>query len=793
MLLKVKKSEEKIKDLSDNELRQLTVEFKDRYQNGESLDSLLPDAFAAIVEADERVLGKRPYDVQILAGAALHKGYLAEMNTGEGKTLAATMPLYLNALTGKSCMLVTTNDYLASRDGMEMGEVYSFMGLTCSYPDADDSKTNKKTDEERKKFYSADIIYTTNGTLGFDYLFDNLVKKKSDRFLCDLNYVIIDEADSVLLDAAIMPLVISGVPRVQSNIYNLCDFFVTTLVEDIDYIEEDKAVWLTPRGVKFAESFFGIPNFYGKEYFEINRHVTLALRAHKLLKNKKDYVISPDGEVELFDGATGRLMHGVKLRGGQHQAIEAKEKVEISQEYRTVASVTFQNLFMLFDKMAGMSGTLVDAKDELFEVYHKRVVKIPTNRQMIRKDYKDKYFRNAREQFHTAANDVIELHKTGQPVLVVLNSVTDTDLFSRLMIQYNIPHNVLNASNAFWEAQIIAGAGQMNAVTVATTMAGRGTDIKLGDGVKELGGLAVIGVGRMENRRSERQARGRAGRQGDPGFSQYYVSLEDDIVGAEDDEKLEKYIDGKRWISKSRIRRIVNQSQRLNNEMAEINRRRSVQYDEVLQRQRDLIYATRKNLLSGARIEEEKIVGIARENIADFVEHFEYIKNNRKHYSLHGRKKYDDKNNENNTEQYISILNRYILDNISYKLDAGLSKSDMESVVTISNYLMLRVYQGLSRQRKRIGNGEAYEQFIREATLKAVDDGWVELIDYLEQLKYAVAGRASAQRNVMFEYQNEAFESFLDTEKAVKCNIIRNILLSDVKIDKDGSLQIIYP
>ncbi len=793
MLLKVKKSEEKIKGLSDNELRQLTVEFKDRYQNGESLESLLPDAFAAIVEADERVLGKRPYDVQILAGAALHKGYLAEMNTGEGKTLAATMPLYLNALTGKSCMLVTTNDYLASRDGMEMGEVYSFMGLTCSYPDADDSKTNKKTNEERKTFYSADIIYTTNGTLGFDYLFDNLVKKKSDRFLCDFNYVIIDEADSVLLDAAIMPLVISGVPRVQSNIYNLCDFFVTTLVEDIDYIEEDKAVWLTPRGVKFAESFFGIPNFYGKEYFEINRHVTLALRAHKLLKNKKDYVISPDGEVELFDGATGRLMHGVKLRGGQHQAIEAKEKVEISQEYRTVASVTFQNLFMLFDKMAGMSGTLVDAKDELFEVYHKRVVKIPTNRQMIRKDYKDKYFRNAREQFHTAANDVIELHKTGQPVLVVLNSVTDTDLFSRLMIQYNIPHNVLNASNAFWEAQIIAGAGQMNAVTVATTMAGRGTDIKLGDGVKELGGLAVIGVGRMENRRSERQARGRAGRQGDPGFSQYYVSLEDDIVGAEDDEKLEKYIDGKRWISKSRIRRIVNQSQRLNNEMAEINRRRSVQYDEVLQRQRDLIYATRKNLLSGARIEEEKIEGIARENIADFVEHFEYIKNNKKHYSLHGRKKNDDKNNENNTEQYISILNRYILDNISYKLDAGLSKSDMESAVTISNHLMLRVYQGLSRQRKRIGNVEAYEQFIREATLKAVDDGWVELIDYLEQLKYAVAGRASAQRNVMFEYQNEAFESFLDTEKAVKCNIIRNILLSDVKIDKDGRLQIIYP
>ena len=293
----------------------------------------------------------------------------------------------------------------------------------------------------------------------------------------------------------------------------------------------------------------------------------------------------------------------------------------------------------------------------------------------------------------------------------------------------------------------------------------------------------------MENRRSERQARGRAGRQGDPGFSQYYVSLEDDIVGAEDDEKLEKYIDGKRWISRGRIRRIVNQSQRLNNEMAEINRKRSVQYDQVLQRQRDLIYATRKNLLDGARVEEEKIVGIAKENISDFVNHFDCIQSNNKHGRRRGRKKDSD----NNTQQYTSILNRYILDNISYKLDAGLSKSDMESAATVSDYLMLRVYQGLSRQRERIGDEEAYEQFVREATLKAVDDGWVELIDYLEQLKYAVAGRASAQRNVMFEYQNEAFESFLDTEKAVKCNIIRNILLSDVKIGKDGRLQVIYP
>lgn len=545
------------------------------------------------------------------------------------------------------------------------------------------------------------------------------------------------------------------------------------------------------KGVKFAESFFGISNFYGKENFEINRHVTLSLRAHKLLKNKKDYVVTDKKEVELFDGATGRLMHGVKLRGGQHQAIEAKEKVEISQEYRTVASVTFQNLFMMFDKMAGMSGTLMDAKDELFETYGKHVVRIPTNRPLKRVDRKDRYFKNGHDQFWTAVDDVIRLHETGQPVLVVLNSVTDTDLFSRILIEKNIPHNVLNASNAFWEAQIIAGAGQLNAVTVATTMAGRGTDIKLGDGVKELGGLAVIGIGRMNNSRSERQARGRAGRQGDPGFSQYYVSLEDDIVGAEDDDKLQRYIDGKKRIGKRKIKRIVNQCQKLSVESEEMNRKKSLQYDQVLQRQRDLIYATRKKLLDGASVEQEKIVEIAKENISDFVNHFDCIQSNKKHGRRRGRKKDSDKNT--NTQQYTSMLNRYILDNISYKLDAGLTLSDMQSAATVSDYLMLRVYQGLSRQRERIGDEEAYEQFVREATLKAVDDGWVELIDYLEQLKYAVAGRASAQRNVMFEYQNEAFESFLDTEKEVKCNIIRNILLSDVKIGKDGRLQVIYP
>ena len=765
MLQKVKESEEKIKNLSDGELTALTDAFRERYRNGESLDSILPDAFAAMMTADERVLGKHPYDVQVLAGIAMHQGYLAEMNTGEGKTLSATMPLYLNALTGKSCILVTTNEYLASRDGEEMSEAYNFMGISCSYP-----RTNEKeemTDEEKKEFYQADIIYMTNGMLGFDYLFDNLVKNKNERFMCDFYYVIIDEADAVLLDSAVMPLVVSGVPRVQSNLYDVCDFFVTTLVEEIDYEEEDNAVWLTPKGVKFAENFFGIDNFYSKENFEINRHVTLALRAHKAMKNKKDYVVTDKGEVELFDGATGRLMHGVKLRGGLHQAIEAKEKVEISQEYRTVASVTFQDLFLMFDKMAGMSGTLTDARDELWDVYHKKVVKIPTNRPVIRKDLKDRYFVNAQEQFWTAADDVIRLHETGQPVLVVLNSVTDTDLFSRLMIQKDIPHNVLNASNAFWEAQIISGAGRLGAVTVATTMAGRGTDIKLGEGVRELGGLAVIGVGRMDNSRSERQTRGRSGRQGDPGFSQYYVSLEDDIVGAEDDEKLQKYIDGKKHISKWKIRQIVNQSQKFNTETEEMGRKKSVQYDQVLQRQRNLIYETRANLLDGAKVKEETLAAIAEENIESYLDERKTLE--------------------------LPDLNRYILDNLSYSLDGRIKAEDLADYGKVKNYLTDCFHHGLDRQQERIGNSECYEQFVREATLKAVDDGWVELIDYLEQFKYAVSGRASAQRNIMFEYQNEAFDLYLDTEKMVKKNIIRNILMSDVKADKNNHPVIVYP
>ena len=739
----------------------------ERYKGGESLESMLPDAFAAIIEADERVLGMRPYDVQIMSGVALHYGVMAEMNTGEGKTLSATMPLYLNALTGRTCILVTTNDYLASRDGKEMGEVYNFMGLTCTYPNPNEKKEEKDDKNKKKKFYSANIVYCANAQLGFDYLFNNLVKRSEDRFITDMYYAIVDEADAVLLDSAIMPLVIAGAPRVQSNLYDVADFFVRTLVEDQDYIEEDEAVWITPEGINHAEKFFGIDHYCSKENFEINRHVILSLRAHKLMTKNKEYVVSDKKTVELFDRATGRLMEGMSLRGGQHQAIEAKEKVKLTQEHRTVASITFQNLFLLFEKFAGMSGTVRDAKDELLDVYGKKVVRIPTNRPLIRKDLKDCFFRNSEEQFEAAAQRVIDIHKTSQPVLVVLNSVTDTDIFSKIMLKYNIPHTVLNASNAFWEAEIIKLAGQKDAVTVSTPMAGRGTDIKLGKGVKELGGLAVIGVGRMQNTRNERQARGRSGRQGDPGFSQFYISLDDDIVHAEDNEKLQKYIEGKRWISKHRVKSIVNGAQKNGDDSSTQSRKESVQYDQVLLRQRKFIYETRNNLLDGENIPENTIIEVAKENIADFL--------------------------DANKELTKQDLNRYILDNISYSLDDGLNKIPISDRIAIENYLLRRVKKGMASKKHMLNNTAMYDQFVREATLAAVDDGWIDLIDYLEQLKYAVTGRKSAQRNVLFEYQNEAYESYCDTEKNVKKNMMRNILLSEVSIDKKGELSVVYP
>lgn len=749
----------KVKELSDYELKNKTLEFKERLNNGETTDDLLPEAFAVCCEADYRVLGMFPYDVQILGGIALHLCYLCEMNTGEGKTLTATMPLYLNGLTGKSTILVTANEYLAIRDAEEMGQVYKFLGLSVKAGVKRD--TNEKLDNDSKKdVYDADIVYTTHGSLGFDYLLNNLVHSKEDRFMRDFYYVIIDEADSVLLDSASMPLVISGSPRVQSNLYTLTDFFVTTLVEDVHYEIEDKKVWLTNKGIEYAQRYFRIDSLYSKENFDILRHVVLALRAHFLMEKDVDYVATDEGEIVLLDKSTGRKMKGMKLRGGSHQAIEEKEHLKLSQEQRSVASITYQNLFNLFPKMSGMSGTIADGKDELLEVYHKQVVIIPPNKPLARKDLPDKYFKTSEEQFDAVIKETVKRHNTGQPVLLIASLISDTEMLSKLLVQENIEHSVLNANNAFWEAEIIKEAGQKNVVTVATSMAGRGTDIRLGSGVKELGGLCVLGIGRMNNTRDERQARGRAGRQGEPGVSIFYTSLEDDVCEILGEDFLEKYVEKGKYISKRRIKKLINKSQKIREESSVFQRKSSVDFDSVMQRQRTIMYKTRNDLLDGKSLDENYLLSICEDNIKDFV------KSNKKldSYAVH----------------------RYVLDNLSYCLQ----EMD-ESTKNQKDYLVQ--YSKMAFNNKKKSLGDRFSEYCRLCTLRALDDGWVEEVDYLQQLQAAISGRSSAQRNLLFEYQREARISFEDMEKSIKKAMIRNILLGEVSFGKDNEMIILYP
>lgn len=765
ILRKVRSYKDAMRALSDEELSHLTQVYKQRLAAGETLDALLPEAFAAVCEADYRILGKFPYDAQVLGGIALHQGYLAEMNTGEGKTLVATMPLYLNALTGKGTILLTTNEYLVLRDAEEMGQVYHFMGLTaCAGVNEDPGK--RFLNDEKKAIYSSDIVYTTHAVLGFDYLLNNLVKSAQERFMRELNYVIIDEADSVMLDAAQTPLVISGAPRVQSNLYELADLFVTTLEEGTDYEREEKKVWLTDEGVHRAEEFFQIDNFYGKTYFEINRHVILALRAHVLFEKERDYMVSGKGELVLLDNASGRMMPGVKMKGGQHQAIEIKEGLKATLETRSMACITYQNLFLTFHKIAGMSGTISDAADELQDVYGKKVLVIPPNRQVQRRDLPDVYYSDRVDMYHDALEEILRIHKTGQPVLVVVSTIAETQIVSALLMEEKIPHDVLNANNAFWEASIIKEAGQQRAVTVATSMAGRGTDIKLGKGVKELGGLAVIGIGRMENVRQERQARGRAGRQGDPGMSRFYVSIYDDIVKNNGPSNLDKYQEGKKHMSERKCKKVIDGAQKLGEELAVMSRKHAVDYDQVLKKQREIMYRMRNKLLDGERIERSKILEIAEYNINRFLSEGELSQ---------------------------TRLNRFILDTISYRLDERGNGIVIKKRRAVKAYLLDRVRESLDEQEERLHDDDKMNEFMRNAVLAAIDDAWVEQVDYLQQLQAAVMGRSTAQRNPVYEYQKEALVSYEDMKNTILRNMLRNVLLSGVSYDKSGKLKILLP
>ena len=779
ILHQINLKKDEMASLTDDELAGKTQEFKERLTAGESLDDLLVEAFAVVREADKRILGMFPYDVQVMGGIVIHQGNVAEMNTGEGKTLTATMPVYLNALSGQGVMLVTTNDYLAKRDAEEMGQVYEFLGLTIRIPFSEDDD-EELTPEDKREIYSADIVYTTNSGLGFDYLIDNLASSEDKKYMPEFNFVIVDEVDSVLLDSAQTPLVISGSPRVQSNFYGIIDTLMTTLVEGQDYIfkEEKKEVWLTTKGAQTAESFLGIDNLYSEEHGVLARHLTFALRAHTLFKRDKDYIIrkgEKDEELVLIDQSTGRLLEMTKLQGGLHQAIEAKEHVPLSEETRAMASITYQSLFKKFKKISGMTGTGKVAEKEFLETYGMSVIRIPTNRPNQRIDYPDSLYVTLPEKVYASLSEIKYYHAKGNPLLIFVGSVEMSELYSSLLLREGIAHNVLNAHNAAREAQIIAESGRMGAVTVATSMAGRGTDIKLGLGVAELGGLVVIGTERMDSKRIDLQIRGRSGRQGDPGLSKFFVSLEDDVIkkyGPSWVHKMYKDYTVNKQISPEllegrRYRKLVEKAQKASDSAARSSRRQTLEYAESMNIQREMVYSQRNRLIDGT----EDLDGFVVDVLDEFV-----------------RKRLAEEPFESREELY-----HFIVKNISFLYHAVPHELDMRDKEAIRRVLETTIQKSLQEKRTLLETHDFFSDFQRLALLKAIDDNWVEQVDYLQQLSLAIGGQSAAQKNPIVEYYQEAYHGFEEMKRQVKKDMVRNLLLSRVDISPDGEIMAYFP
>ena len=773
-LKKINGLKDEMAALSDEALAAKTVEFRQRLAEGETLDDLLVEAFAVVREADKRILGMFPYDVQVMGGIVIHQGNVAEMNTGEGKTLTATMPLYLNALTGKGAMLITTNEYLAKRDAEEMGPVYRFLGLSIGIPFTDDPEEELKA-EDKRKIYNSDIIYLTNSSLGFDYLTDNLASSSNEKFLRPFDYVIIDEIDDILLDSAQTPLIIAGSPRVQSNYYGIIDTLVTTMVENEDYIfkEEKEEIWLTTKGAKTAENFLGIDNLYKEEYATYVRHLVYSLRAHKLFTRDKEYIIRDD-EMILLDKGTGRLMEMTKLQGGLHQAIEAKEHVKLSPETRAMASITYQSLFKMFNKISGMTGTGKVAEKEFLETYNMSVIRIPTNRPLIRKDYPDNLYVTLPEKVYASLECIKEYHLKGNPLLVFVGSVEMSHLYSSLLLREGIAHNVLNANNAAREAQIVSESGQMGAVTVATSMAGRGTDIKLGPGVAELGGLVVIGTERMESQRIDLQIRGRSGRQGDPGLSKFFVSLEDDVI--------KKF--GPSWVHRMykeysvaditqpqilegrKYHRLVEKAQNASDSASRANRQRTLEYAESMNIQRDLIYKERNRLINGDR----DLRDVLSEMIDEYIETIlsENLKTREE-------------------------LFHYIVTNISFNIRELPLDLVIEDEQALRNFLIQIINNELNDKKTLLEPHDLYDQFLRVSMLKAIDDNWVEQVDYLQQLMMAIGGQTASQTNPIVEYYREAYMGFEAMKEQIRSDMVRNILMGLVQMGPKGEIVTHFP
>ncbi len=749
--------------LEDADFPVKTEEYKARYAQGESLDALLPEAFALVREGAKRVLGLFPYKVQIMGGITLHDGNIAEMRTGEGKTLTATMPVYLNALSGDGVHVVTVNEYLASRDAREMGELYNFLGLTVGL------NLTGMSSEEKRAAYAADITYSTNSELGFDYLRDNMVVYKSQMVQRPLNYAVVDETDSILIDEARTPLIISGQAEKSTVLYQRADMFVKGLKEEEDYTIDltSKTISLTDEGINKAEQTFRLPNLYDVDNSALVHHIDQALRANYIMLRDIDYVVD-EGKVKIVDGFTGRIMEGRRYSDGLHQAIEAKEGVEVENESKTMATITYQNYFRMYRKLSGMTGTAKTEEEEFREIYNMNVIAIPTNRPVQRIDGHDLIYPSLRSKFRAVVQDIKQRHEAGQPILVGTVAVETSELLSNMLRAEGIPHEVLNAKNHFKEAEIIMSAGQRGAVTIATNMAGRGTDIKLGKGVKELGGLCVIGTERHESRRIDNQLRGRSGRQGDPGATQFYLSLEDDLMKRFGGEKMQAIWErlnltdegDDNFIQSKMLTRQVESSQKRVEGNNYDTRKSVLEYDEVMREQREIIYSQRLQIINEENSLEKVTKGMIRRTIHRVVES----------HTLTDQKEW-------NLEGIVDFAHNSIC------APDELSISDLEgkSAAEIEELLYEKAMEIYKEKQEQLNGDNQMLEFEKVVILRVVDRKWTDHIDDMDQLRQSVGLRGYAQIDPLTEYQTEGYERFQQMIAAIDYDVTRILMKSQIR------------
>ena len=758
---------------TDEQLREKSAEFRQRIQDGEDLNKIRPEAFATIREAAKRVLGLYPYRVQIMGGATLHEGNIAEMKTGEGKTLTGTLPVYLNALTGKGVHVVTVNEYLAERDAETMRPLYEFLDVSVGLNLSSMSK------EEKRAAYACDITYNTNNELGFDYLRDNMVLYKEERVQRPLYYAVIDETDSALIDEARTPLIISGQANKSAALYKQSNAFVRTLKQakgtknkegkmeygdgDYTYDLETKAVALTETGMEKAERAFNIDNLFDLTHVQLNHAINQSLRAHAAMHNDVDYVVQ-DGEIMIVDGFTGRIMNGRRYSDGLHQAIEAKEGVEIQNESMTMATITFQNYFRMYEKLSGMTGTAKTEEEEFRNIYNMNVVVIPTNKPIARDDRPDLIYATMLGKFEAVANDIAERHTKGQPVLVGTVAIETSELLSDLLRRRGIPHEVLNAKNNEREAEIVALAGQKGAVTIATNMAGRGTDIKLGDGVLELGGLAVIGTERHESRRIDNQLRGRAGRQGDPGVSQFYLSLEDDLMKRFGSDSMKAMMtrlgmDDSQPIQSGMVSRAVESAQKRvegNNFDA---RKRLLQYDDVSRQQREIIYKERYDVL-----ETEDMRHVVETMIDDVL-----VSNIQSFTAL-----------EDVNEWNYEAIHGFLIGNLLREDSISVDDLKGKTVDEMIEYIRGLVKEQYDQKEEEL-SPERMREFEKVILLRAIDSKWIDHIDAMEQLRQGIHLRAYAQTDPLHEYEQEGFRMFNEMIEAIKGDVAKFAMKAEIR------------